>query len=137
MRSIRTELRKLDCSPRVLRRFAALVGTVFGLVGILLLPGIMSTVLLSATGILLMGFAIPRILTGPYKAWMSLALVLGYIMTRIVLALVFFLIVTPLGLAMRLCGRDPMNRRLDPDAPTYWIPREEQKNPKERLEKLY
>ncbi len=137
VRSILTEIRGLDCSPRVLRRFAALVGTIVGVVGILLWPGFLSGALLSVTGMLLAGIAMPRMLTGPYRVWMTFALVLGYIMTRTVLGLVFFLVVTPLGLIMRLLGRDPMNRKLNPDAPTYWIQREKEENSRERLEKLY
>jgi hypothetical protein len=39
------------------------------------------------------------------------------------MALIFYLVVTPLGVIMRLTGRDPMERRFDPKAKTYWKPR--------------
>ena len=137
MRSILAELQGLDSSPRALRRFALVVGALLGLIGILVWPGVLSAALLTATGMLLVGLAVPRMLKMPYKAWMTLAMVLGHIMTRVVLGVVFFLVVTPLGLIMRLFGRDPMNRKLDPEASTYWLRREKEDNPKERLEKLY
>ena len=84
-----------------------------------------------------LGAAAPRLLSIPYRLWMSLALVLGFTITRLLLTAVFFLLITPVGLLMRLAGRDPMRRKLDPEAPTYWIPRVDESDPKERLEKLY
>ena len=50
----------------------------------------------------------------------SLFLVVSYT----VLAMVFYLVLTPIGLLMRLVGYDPMSRRFDKDAASYWVPRE-------------
>ena len=55
---------------------------------------------------------------------MTLAFVLGFIMAHVILTLFFFLIVTPIGLAARLFGKDFLNRKRDTHATTYWIPRE-------------
>jgi len=57
--------------------------------------------------------------------WISLAVILGYFVSRILLTIIFFLVMLPTGLLMRLFAKDPMDRKLDPDAPTYWIKREE------------
>ncbi len=56
--------------------------------------------------------------------WMALALLLGRIVTPLVMGLIYFGLVTPLGLLMRLSGKDPMLRRFDSAASTYWIERE-------------
>jgi hypothetical protein len=56
---------------------------------------------------------------------MGLALVLGHVMTRVLLALVFFLIVTPIGLVRRALGRDPIEKSAEPELDSYWIRRED------------
>jgi hypothetical protein len=55
---------------------------------------------------------------------MALGHALGWINSRILLSLVFYLVVTPIGFAIRLFGRDPMRRGFDREAPSYRIPRE-------------
>jgi hypothetical protein len=51
---------------------------------------------------------------------------IGFVFSYVVLAVVYYLIVTPIGLVMRLMGRDPMQRRFDPGATTYWTPRKQE-----------
>lgn len=60
---------------------------------------------------------------GPfYRVWMGLAQVLGWINTRIVLGLVYFALITPTALVLRLLGKDPLNRCYDKAAKTYRVP---------------
>lgn len=69
--------------------------------------------------------------------WMRLALVLGAVMTRVILSLAFFLVVTPIGLVMRMLGRDGLRRQWPPEAAdSYWIPTEPD-GPGTRPEKPY
>lgn len=70
-----------------------------------------------------------------YRGWMSLAIVMGQVVSRLLLSLVFYLVVTPVGLVMRLAGKDPMDRRLG-DRDSYWRPRPRQYDPKQ-TEKMY
>ena len=58
------------------------------------------------------------------RAWLALAVLLGRIVTPLVMGLIYFGLITPLGLLMRLTGKDPMQRRFDAAASTYWIERE-------------
>jgi hypothetical protein len=58
-----------------------------------------------------------------YLAWMNLFFPLGWVVSHAVLVVVFFGVVTPVALAMRLVRYDPMKRRLEPSAPTYWTGR--------------
>ena len=55
--------------------------------------------------------------------WMLAAVPIGWTISHLVLGIVFFAVVTPIGLLMRLLGRDPMDRRFDPNAKTYWAQR--------------
>ena len=58
-----------------------------------------------------------------YMGWMLAAVPIGWTISHLILGIVFFGVVTPIGLLMRLLGRDPMERRFDPNAKTYWTQR--------------
>lgn len=59
-----------------------------------------------------------------YTGWMYAALPLGWTMSHLILGIVFYFVVTPIGLVMRMFGHDPMRRRLDRAAATYWTEHE-------------
>ncbi len=139
MHSLWTEISSIGTGERAIRSFGLLVGSVLLVLGVLLQDHRAASVTLIVAGALLLvlGPVAPRLLTLPYRVWMGLALVLGYVMTRVLLAAVYFLIVTPLGMAMRLSGRDPMQRKRSAERTTYWSPRESEGDARERLERLY
>jgi hypothetical protein len=55
---------------------------------------------------------------------------IGWLVSHVVLAVVYYGILTPIGLALRLCGRDPLRRKFDPQAPSYWVDRPPARNVK-------
>ncbi|MDP6057691.1 MAG: SxtJ family membrane protein, partial [Pirellulaceae bacterium] len=59
-----------------------------------------------------------------FVIWMLAAVPIGWSISHAVLALAYYLAVTPIGLAMRLFGYDPMKRRFDAAASSYWDSRE-------------
>lgn len=65
----------------------------------------------------------PACLREPNRIWMRLAEVLARVTNPIMTAAMFYLLVTPIGLAARALGKDSLRRCRDPDAPTYWIKR--------------
>ena len=68
--------------------------------------------------------AVPSIRRPFFDLWMAIAYPIGWVVSHVIIALVFYLLVTPIGLIMRLLGRDPMNRAFDRSATTYWVPRD-------------
>ena len=64
----------------------------------------------------------PATLRPVYRAWMAVGHVLGWINTRIILGLVFYLVMLPAGGMMRIFRKDPMARRFEAQAPTYRVP---------------
>ncbi len=58
----------------------------------------------------------------PYRVGMRVSHFLGRIVSPLILGLVFFLVVTPLGLVMRLLGKDLLRLRRNPTSATYWQP---------------
>jgi hypothetical protein len=83
-----------------------------------------------------LGLVLPRLLYWPNKGWMALAEVLSYISTRVILAVVFFGIVTPIGFVKRLFGWDPLHRRA-PEADSYWRPYSERQRDPRHFEKMF
>ncbi len=71
-----------------------------------------------------------------YKGWMRFAGLLGYVNSRILLSLMFYLVITPYGLVMRLFGRDTMNRR-GAGKQSYWIQRAKTRQARPRYERLF
>ena len=73
-----------------------------------------------------------------YRLWLGFSVVLGYFVSRLLLTIIFFLVITPTGLIMRLVGRDPMERKWEPNADTYWKPRDQNADTSlERYEKQF
>lgn len=83
---------------------------------------------------LVLGIVAPKALQPIFWAWMRLALILNFIITTLILTLAFFLIMVPTRLILALVGKDPLNRKFDPNAETYWEDAEDQP---EELEAYY
>ena len=114
-------------SAKELRNFGLTVGAVF--VAIAFWPmvwrGEPLRVLALIPGVILvvMGLSLPKILAPVFKMWMKFGHILGWINTRIILGAVFFVIITPMGLIMRMFGWDSMSRTLIPSQNTYRVVR--------------
>lgn len=128
-------------SFRVEREFGLVVGGVFVLLASWwLYRGKLSNVaqVILPLGVLLivLGLLWPRSLVLPNKAWMLLAEGLSFITTRIILGLVFFLVITPIGVVKRLSGWDPLSRRAARST-SYWKPYSERQRDPRHYEKMF
>lgn len=72
---------------------------------------------------LIVAIILPQILAPLNWVWTKFGLLLHRIVSPIVLAVVFFLVLTPIGLIMRFFGADPLRLKFDPSAKSYWIER--------------
>ena len=72
-----------------------------------------------------LGLAVPRALRYVFVGMSLLAFPIGYVVGFVALALVYYLLITPIGLVFRLLGRDPLHRKPDASLDTYWISRGE------------
>jgi hypothetical protein len=84
-----------------------------------------SWVIVLAGLLVLLAAVRPRLLRGPKRGWLFLGLLLGRVVNPIVLAVLFFAVITPAGWLMRFFGGDPMRIRNTEDVSTYWIQRTE------------
>jgi hypothetical protein len=113
-------------SFRAEKEFGLIVGGVFTLLGIWWLyrgKFVSAAYVLTIAGpaLILCGVAVPRLLVIPRKLWMKLAEAMAYVSSRIILAVVFFLLLTPIGLIKRAMGWDPLQRR-SPPGDSLWRP---------------
>ena len=67
--------------------------------------------------------AAPVALKPLYVGLTAITLPIGFAVSHVMLGVLFYLVITPVGLVMRLFGRDPLCRTLEPAAKTYWVPR--------------
>jgi Saxitoxin biosynthesis operon protein SxtJ len=70
-----------------------------------------------------MGLTRPEWIRFIYVGWMVVAFPIGWTISQIMLALMFFGLFTPIGLVFRLIGRDPLDRRRRPGSNSYWAPK--------------
>ena len=112
-----------------LRKFGFTVGGIFTALAILFLlrhkqhaPFYVSAI--SGPGLLAGALVWPRALAPVERGWSLFAHALGWVNTRILLAVVFFIVLAPVALVMRAVGKDPLERRRDRRRPTYWRPRD-------------
>jgi len=107
------------------RKFGVLVGGAFlAITAILWWRGKAGAVpYVGALGgvLVLAGLTVPTLLGPVYRAWMGLALILSKVTTPIFMGVIYFLVITPIGLLMRLIGRRPMVHRVVNGS--YWIER--------------
>jgi len=112
-------------SHREVRQFAAILLVVAALVGGLAVyrsdawrtAFVVWTLGALAGGI---GLAAPRLLKPVMVGWMVAAYPIGWTVSSLVLLLTYYLIFFPVALIMRLFRYDPLDRRIEPDAPSYW-----------------
>ncbi len=86
-------------------------------------------------GLSLAGLIVPMWLRPVYRTWMRFGLLMSKITTPLIMGIVFYLVLMPMGLVMRLMGKDPMAREMDSAMDSYRVLSEE--DDKTRLEKPF
>lgn len=112
-----------------LRNFGLLMFAAFAVIGCLRwwLKGHVPSILFTlAATFLILGVAVPDILKPVYRAWMKFALALNWVMTRVLLSIAFYGLITPSAIIYRFVSGDPLKRKWDPAATTYWEPPDDQ-----------
>lgn len=110
---------------RQIRRFGITMGAVLAVIGgILLWYGNPSwPYLFTLAGFFIIcGLLFPRLLWPIEWFWMKLSGVIGIVMTRLILTLVYYLAITPIGLLRQIFGKDPLKIKIDRTVASYWIP---------------
>ena len=123
------------------REFGLVVGAVFLLLALWWLsrakfPNAVTILLPLGSVLMVLALVAPASLKYPSRPWLFLAEVLGFVSTRIILGLVFFLVVTPIGVVKRLRGWNPLGRRGAGSA-SYWRDYSERQHNPRHYEKMF
>ena len=117
------EFKNISETKKDLRKFGVTVGGVLLAVGVVLFyfekP---SAIYFTVIGglLILFGVLFPKILKPLNRIWMSLAIILGFIMSRVILTILFYLILTPIAILAKLVGKRFMILKYDSSVKTYW-----------------
>ena len=117
------EIKNIKSEKSDLRKFGITIGVI-----LLIIAGFLfwkekesfQILLTFGVAIYVLGFAIPVALKPIYWIWMIFATILGWIMTRVILSLLFYIIVTPIGLIPRIFGKQFLELRWDRSKESYW-----------------
>jgi hypothetical protein len=125
---------------RKLRNFGLTVGIAFGVLGALLFwrekAHYVYFAVISAA-FLALGLLVPMALKPVERVWMTAANAMGWVMTRVILTILFFVVFTPIGLVARLFGEDFLSLKMDKSRTSYWIYRQARTRGKEDYEKQF
>lgn len=129
-----------ELNRKELREFALLTGAILAFLFGLLFPWLFEAhfpvwpwVIAAVLGS--WGLVAPMSLQPVYRGWMKFGLLLSKITTPLILGIVFYGLIFPMGLIMRLSGKDPMTRRFDDSLKSYWIKHE--KAPRKNVERPF
>ncbi len=120
------EIKNIKSGKRQLRQFGLTLGIVLGVwAGLLFFRGrgyysylfILSVVFLS------LALLAPALLKPVQKIWMTAGICIGWFVTRVILLLLFYLVITPIGILAKIFGKDFLDTKFDRDRDSYWIAR--------------
>ena len=118
-------------TTKELREFGLIFGVIFVLLFGLFIPWLFNSsypiwpwYILAVTGSL--AIILPISLKPVYKVWMLFGAVMGWLNTRLILGIVFYLVFMPFGLVMKLFGKDLLSRKLDKQKESYRVIHNEQ-----------
>ncbi len=134
------EIKSIPSTNKDLRKFGVTIGAVLLIIaGVLFWKSKPIYLYFGATAIVFaaLSLLLPMILRPIYRAWMAFAVVMGFVMTRVILTALFFGLFTPIAFVARLLGKDLLNERIDKNAMTYWVKRERQSYAPESSERMF
>ncbi len=134
------EIKNIKSEKSDLRKFGITVGLVIGILGGLLWwrgKEFYNYFFIISIALIISGLLVPKLLLPIQKTWMTIALVIGWFMTRLILSILFYLVVTPIGLVAKLLGKEFLELKIDKSRKSYWIYREERPFDKKDYERQF
>jgi|TARA_Y100000310_G_scaffold49327_1_gene45626 hypothetical protein len=134
------EIKNIKSEKSDLRKFGITVGIILIIVvGFLFWKEKESFQILLTAGVvlLILGLTIPVILKPIYWVWMVFATILGWLMTRVILTLLFYVILSPIGLIARLLGKQFLDLKLNHLQQSYWSMRTVEPSNTQNYEKQF
>ncbi len=137
---LREEIKGIKSSKKDLRKFGLSVGAVLFVVGCVLYwfdKAPHPYFLAIGLSLIVVGGLIPTMLLPIQKVWMTLAVIMGWFMTRLILSMLFYVAFTSIGLLARLTGKQFLELKRPKEQKSYWNYRKAQENRREGLERQF
>ena len=134
------EIKHIKTGKKDLRSFGVIIGIIFLLVAGFLFyreKESFQTFLYIAGAFIGFGLIIPIILKPIYIVWMTFAVILGWFMTRVILSLLFYVIITPIGVVLRIFGKDFLEIKKESVQGSYWNQRDSNLEKNQNYEKQF
>lgn len=127
-------------TDRDVRKFGVTIGIVLVLLAaFFFLKEKPSAIYFASAGALLaaLTWLLPGLMRPLYRAWMAFAVVMGFVMTRVILTIIYYGMFTPIALIMKLLRKDLLHERIDTQAGTYWVKRERKTYEPQSSERMF
>ena len=134
------QLSKIKSGRSEIRQFSFLIGAILLFISAAFFwTGKEGTDVFFGLGVLIIiaGIVSPIVLKPIYLVWMLIAFGLGWIMTRVILCLLFYLVLTPIGLISRLLGKKFLELKFDVSKESYWHYQKNIKTTKKTYERQF
>lgn len=125
----------IQCTKKELRQFGFIMAGMIVLLFVVLFPWIYDlefsyTPVIISGAFIVAALLVPGLLSPVYRGWIKLSMVLGFINSKILLFIIFYIIIAPMGLVARIFGFDPMRRKRK--AGSHYVLRDSDNNDMEK-----
>lgn len=139
---LKDEIKNIKSTDRDLGNFGFLVGGILFALGVWFIYSgrhAWQTATFIGAVFVFIGLIFPRVLWPIHRAWMMFGLLSAWVMTRVILSIIFFIVVTPLAFFLQLFRKRPLDLRFKTReaVTTYWHRREVKRSTRERLEQQF
>jgi len=134
------EIKNIRATREILKKFGLLLAaflTIIAAISFWKEGNLYQYLLPAAVLSLLIALFAPNLLKGIYLPWMAAATVIGWVITRIILTVFYYVAITSFGLVAKLIGKDLLDQKIQPEKESYWVKREQKIIPKQELERQF
>lgn len=134
------EIKNIRASRDVLKKFGLLLAAFLSILAAISLwkAGTLYQYLFpAAVGSLILALVVPKALKAIYLPWMAVATMIGWVMTRVILTLFYYVVMSAFGLVAKLFRKDFLDQKIEPEKESYWVTREQKVIPKHELERQF
>lgn len=134
------EIKDIKSTRKELKEFGLTIGIILVILGAVALwreKGISAYFLGAGALLITLGFLLPGVLKPFQKIWMSFSIIIGFFVSRFILSVLFYAVLTPIGLFMRLFGKDVLDQRIDKARESYWHDRTSEIKDRKSYENQY
>ncbi|MFA7421839.1 MAG: SxtJ family membrane protein [Melioribacteraceae bacterium] len=140
IKDVANEIKALDISAKSIKKFGLVVGGVFAVLGALLIWKDVwhsTRIVFLVAGIILIVGALVRSKSEEmkivYRIWMGIAFFLGWIMSRVILSILFYFVLAPIGFMAKIFGKQFLDLTFKSGKTSYWIPKEKKQTDYEKM----